>query len=380
MFMTQIGFDAAAIGLVAAVYAAVAPALEVPFGILADRWSRTGVMILATLALAASSLVGGLSSTPAMYVGSAALLGVFFALNSGTADSIVYDTVVEETGSGDAYQYWIGRLHVVEASALVASALLGGLLAALTSARITYFVSVPLVAVAGLAFSRCREPQLHRAAERVSFRQQAFATVRVLTADRALRPVVLLTALTAVVGTVVFEFGPLWLVSLHAPAGLYGPYWAALVSTVGLGGWLASRVHLDRAIAATSLAGILVLAAVLPALSNNLPLVIGGQFVVALTTAMIGVRASSLLHDAVGAHLRAGVSSGAGTLSWLMFLPVSILFGQLSRAHGVQTAGLLLVVLAVAAAVLLATTTRRAASAAVVTSIEIVPEPVLVAS
>src|ERR1700730_16339591 len=38
MFMTQIGFDAAAIGLVAAVYAAVAPALEVPFGILADRW------------------------------------------------------------------------------------------------------------------------------------------------------------------------------------------------------------------------------------------------------------------------------------------------------------------------------------------------------
>ena len=126
-----------------------APALEVPFGILADRWSRTGMMILATLALAASSLVGGLSTTPAMYVGSAALLGVFFALNSGTADSIVYDTVVEETGSGDAYEKWIGRLHVVEASALVTSALLGGLLAAVTSARITYLVTVPLVAIAG---------------------------------------------------------------------------------------------------------------------------------------------------------------------------------------------------------------------------------------
>ena len=246
MFMTQIGFNAAAIGLVAAVYAAVAPALEVPFGILADRWSRTGMMILATVALAVSSLVGGLSTTPAMYVGSAALLGVFFALNSGTADSIVYDTVVEETGSGEAYERWIGRLHLVEASALVASALLGGLLAALTSARITYFVTVPLVAIAILAFGRCREPQLHRATERVSFRQQALATVRVLTADRTLRPVVLLTAFSAVVATVLFEFGPLWLVSLHAPAGLYGPYWAALVSTVGLGGWLASRARLNR--------------------------------------------------------------------------------------------------------------------------------------
>jgi hypothetical protein len=195
------------------------------------------------------------------------------------------------------------------------------------------------------------------------------------------RPVVLLTALAGVVATVLFEFGPLWLVSLHAPAGLYGPYWAALVSTVGLGGWLASRVHLDRPGIATRLAVILVLAAVLPTLTRSLPLVIAGQFVVALTTAMIGVRAGSLLHDAVGAHLRAGVSSGAGTLSWLMFLPVSVVFGQISRAHGVQTAGLLLVVLALAAAILLATTARRAA--AVVHSTEFAPdlarEPVLVA-
>jgi Na+/melibiose symporter-like transporter len=99
---------------------------------------------------------------------------------------------------------------------------------------------------------------------------------------------------------------------------------------------------------------------------------------------MIGVRAGSLLHDAVGAHLRAGVSSGAATLSWLMFLPVAVLFGQLSRAHGVQTAGLLLVLLALAAAVLLAITTRRATSAAVDACTEDAPDrtlgPVLVAS
>jgi Major Facilitator Superfamily len=359
MFMTQIGFNAAAIGLVAAVYAVVAPALEVPFGILADRWSRTGMMILATLALATSSLVGGLSTSPAMYVGSAALLGGYFALNSGTADSIVYDTVIEETGSSDAYERWIGRLHLVEATALVASALLGGLLAAITSARTTYFVTVPVVASAILAFRRCREPQLHRNSERVSFRQQALATVRVLTGDRTLRPVVLLAALSAVVATVIFEFGPLWLVSLHAPAPLYGPYWALLVSTGGLGGWLASRARLNRPVAAAGVSAVLVFAAVLPAVSHSLPLVIAAQILTALAAAMIGVRAGRLLHDAVGAHLRAGVASGAGTLSWLIFLPVSILFGQLSTSHGVQTAGLLLIFLAAAAAVVMVQTTRR---------------------
>jgi len=359
MFMTQIGFDAVAIALVAAVYATVAPVLEVPFGILADRWSRTGMMILASLALAASSAVGGLSTTPATYAGAAGLLGVFFALNSGTVESVVYDTVVEETGSGDGYERWIGRVHVVEAIALVVSAVLGGLLAALASARVTYSATVPLVAAAVLAFRRCREPQLHRRTERVSFRRQALATVRVLTADRAVRPVVLLTALTAVVAQLVFEFGPLWLVSLHAPAALYGPYWAALVSTGGLGGWLASRARLHRPAVAIGFGASLVFAAILPVLSHTLTVVIAGQVLVALAAAMIGVRAGRLLHDAVGAHLRAGVSSGAGTLSWLIFLPVSVLFGQLSRGLGVQAAGLLIVLLVLSVAALLTHAAHR---------------------
>ena len=47
LFMTSIGFDAAGVGLMAAVYAAVVPFFEVPSGILADRWSRRGVLVLA---------------------------------------------------------------------------------------------------------------------------------------------------------------------------------------------------------------------------------------------------------------------------------------------------------------------------------------------
>lgn len=37
LFMTQIGFDAATIGVMAAAYAAVTPIMEIPSGILADR-------------------------------------------------------------------------------------------------------------------------------------------------------------------------------------------------------------------------------------------------------------------------------------------------------------------------------------------------------
>ena len=39
--------------------------------------------------------------------------------------------------------------------------------------------------------------------------------------------------------------GPLWLVALAAPAVLYGPYWAGLMSTFGLGGLLGGRLQLE---------------------------------------------------------------------------------------------------------------------------------------
>ncbi len=42
LFMTEIGFDATAIGIMAAAYAAFVPLVEIPSGILADRWTRRG--------------------------------------------------------------------------------------------------------------------------------------------------------------------------------------------------------------------------------------------------------------------------------------------------------------------------------------------------
>jgi hypothetical protein len=39
---------------------------------------------------------------------------VFFALRSGTLESIVYDTLVEETGGSEGFEQTIGRVRVVE--------------------------------------------------------------------------------------------------------------------------------------------------------------------------------------------------------------------------------------------------------------------------
>ena len=117
LFMSEIGFTPASVGVMAAAYAVVVPLLEVPSGVLADRWSRSRIMVLACVALLVSSTIGGLSQSVATYVVAAVALGGYFALSSGTVDSIVYDTVLEETGSSELYETWIGRVRITGSSA-----------------------------------------------------------------------------------------------------------------------------------------------------------------------------------------------------------------------------------------------------------------------
>jgi MFS family permease len=353
LFLSEIGFTPASIGLMAAAYAVVTPLLEVPSGILADRWSRRGVLVLATVALLCATLIGGLSHSVPMYVVSAMLLGVYFAMYSGTVESIVYDLVLEETGTGSDYQRLVGRVRLTESAALVASALAGGVIADLTSPRFTYFMTLPFTALAIAAYLRFSEPQLHREGVRESLRDHVAVTLRTITSRGELLPVVLVGALTLLIQQVVFEFGPLWLVAFAAPAFLFGPYWAGLVGTLGVGGVLAGVIRLDRPATSTVFAALMITAGALLSISSDLVVVISSQIALALLVSVASIHVSALLHDAVPSTIRAGVASGVSTLSWVGFLPFALVLGWVTKEYGVDAAGWMVTATTVIAGALL---------------------------
>jgi hypothetical protein len=307
----------------------------------------------ANVALAISALIGGLSWNVPTYIGSAFVLGVSFALSSGTVDSIIYDTVLEETGTSEAFDRYMGRNRLVDSAALVVSALGGGLVAGIAGARITYLLTVPVVALSIAALWRFSEPQLHRAGEVTSLRAHIGLTVRTLTRRGRLLPIVALAMLTGVVLQLVLEFGPLWLVALAVPAVLYGPYWAALVSSLGLGGLMAGRIHLDRRFTAGVVAALMVLASVVLTTSRDLVVITAAQIVLALLVVVAGIHVSRLLNDAVPSTIRAGVASGVSTFTWISFMPIALVFGVLSQHHGVHAAGWTLTAISAAAGLLL---------------------------
>jgi MFS family permease len=349
LFMSEIGFDAASVGVMAAAYAAVVPLFEVPSGVLADRWSRRGVLAVASVALAVCSLIGGLSTNVPTYIAGVLALGLYFAMYSGTLDAIVYDTVLEETGGSGDFEQRLGRVRFVESVALVGSSLAGGLLAGLLDARATYFLTIPFALASIACYLRFREPTLHRAEVRTPLRAHLATTFRA--AHRGLVPVIALAVLAAVLTQVVFEFGPLWLVALGVPAVLYGPYWAGLMSTLGIGGLLVGQLARPSRLLGTGV--VLVGAVVVLAFSHDFVVVTIAQVVAALLLVAVGIHASRLVNDAIPSTVRAGVTSGVSSLSWLVFLPFSLLFGWISDASGVHRAAWLLVAVAAAVALLL---------------------------
>jgi predicted MFS family arabinose efflux permease len=360
LFMNEIGFDAASIGVMAAAYAAVVPILEVPSGILADRWSRRGVLMVASAALALSALIGGLSHDVPTYILSALALGVFFAMSSGTIDAIVYDTVSEQTGHSAAFEAELGRNRLANSAALVASALAGGALAGIAGTRITYLLTVPFVLLSILALARSTEPRLHRATQPISLRAHTALTYRTLTRRGRLLPIITMSVVTGLVTQVILEFGPLWLVTLAAPAVLYGPYWAGLMSSFGLGGLVAGKLDLDRPRNAAGVAVLLAASSLTLTVSENVLVVTTAQIVLALLGIAAGIHVSRLLHDAIPSTIRSGVASGVSTFTWIAFLPVALGFGLLSQHHGVHTAGWMITVLAIAAGALLLVTSTHA--------------------
>ena len=186
--------------------------------------------MLAGGASLASVVVGGLSRNVATYVASAMLLGVYFALQSGTVDAIVYDTLIEDVGDAGGFERQYGRIQALNSVALTASALAGGLIAVMLSARDTYLLTIPS-AVAGLIMlTRFREPSLHRRHAKPRLRAHLSATWRTITGQPAIAPIALAMMLGAATTQMLFEFGPLWLVAAAVPTLVFGPYTAAMTS------------------------------------------------------------------------------------------------------------------------------------------------------
>ncbi len=340
LFMRSVGLNDYLITVATLVYIVVMMTANIPLGLLADRWSRKGVLYVATCALIGSSVVCGLSHGLAVYVTGVSVWGLFYAAYAGTYDSAVYDVVVEETGSAGAFERCYGRVQMFEAAAFITSALASAVVARYFSLRVEYFLTIPFTCCAFVTLSRFREPSLHRSVPGLHLAAHLGQIVRGAAGGRAGWIVLALVA-NCVVMRLLIEFYQLWYLGLALPVLWYGPSCALMYSGAWGGGALASWLRGGRTVLVAG-PGTLVIAFGL--FVQDPRVVAAAQVATIFGVTVLNITLTRYLHDAMPSTVRAGASSVVSTIGYATFVPTALGFGVYSRSHGIFAASVFVVV------------------------------------
>jgi len=341
LFMTKIGFDSQTIGISVAIYCAAALITEIPAGILADRWSRKGVLVLSSLALIASTLIGAISNDVSVYLFSSAVWGVFIALTSGIIESTIYDTLLEEHGSADKYENEVGKLEIFNSIALIIGAITGGIIGQFIGLRETYWLTIPAILLSIIFFLQIKEPELHQQNQNESLLEHTRLTLGSVFRNINLIWVLITLIATSIVWTVIMEMWQVWLIALIAPAIIFGPAGALVQSSFGLGGILSKFLKSKRNIFIGTIVTFICLITLI--FSRNIWIIIFSIFLLMLIIYGINIVLTHRLHDNLPSQVRAGSASVINAIKRLLVIPMSIIFGTLAHQYGIFTAEWLLV-------------------------------------
>lgn len=354
--MTHIGFTTTLIAVDVIVMSVVGLLLAVPSGIVADRWSRKGVIALAITSLGLSSLLLGLSHTVTAYIIFSVLFGIYFALHDGVFDSMIYDTLIEENNSREGYEKYLGYYDLFASIALVIGSLAGAALGVRYGLRSAYFLSVPSSILSILALLLFREPTLHKQHADMQVLAHVKQTCGAIFKRGYLAWILLTILASAVLYDFLLEVDQLWPLALHLKLIWYGPLNALLLAGYGIGGPLAA--FLLRKKLYSWLACIVGIVGTSALLVHNMAVIAAAQFSVVCIFIALYTIALGKLHDQIPAHLRSSTSSTASMLSGIVYIPLVFLFGKVTQGHTVFVAARMLVPLAVLSVIGLVITLR----------------------
>lgn len=357
VFMKSIGYTDATIGLVVTLIGVTMLVAGIPSGILADRWSRKGVLMIAIASLGLSALIGGLSTNAWTYAILGVTWGLFYALYDGVFSSIIYDTLLEEHGQTEKFAKYYGRNQVINSIALITGSFMSMVMVKVWDLNMLYFASIPAAILAMITLSFFREPHIHEQ-QGVTFKQK-FKEVSIFLRQKGrVRWIIAALFSLIIMQRSVFELYQLWLIALLIPLVLFGPISALMQSSIGLGGILAPRLAKKRSRIMIFL-GLLLAAAIATTVKSPIITIAGLAFML-IAAFTLNVIMDQYLHNELDSHIRAGGMSIAGTLGEIGFFIFGPLLGYVSSKASPFAAGWVMVVIALG---VIATTAKVVTSA-----------------
>lgn len=319
--MGSIGIDAVGVGAATAIFLGFNLFFDIPSGILADRWSRKGMLAVSALALALCSVTLGVSNGLLLYIFGYLFYGVYVVSTSGTYQAITYD-ILHEEGRTNQYSKISGRAYALFLAGAGVANIASGFIAAHTSYRTAFFVTTVSCLANVLLILSIKEPTFHKNGEKARILPQLSASTGALVRVRLLRVLAIIMSALAVVELFKGEFGQLYMLRYVSEPQVIGLLWAAYAFTWALGSVIAHRLR--------SRLTTLVVASTLPLmlmafLDNAISL---GLFMVqAVASAALLNQIETRIQENTPSAVRASILSVLSALGRAISIPASILLG-----------------------------------------------------
>lgn len=226
LFMQSIGLDATQIGLIIAAVLGFNFLFDIPSGIVADRWSRKGVLILSLAAMILCCFILGNASGFISYlVGYSIFGGLFVVGTSGTSASIVYDSL-HEHGKSNLYSKVMGRTYAFYLAGIAVANIASGFLAQLFDFRAAYFLTILSCLIAIAIILTINEPTFHKKEQKERILSQLGSVAKAMMKSKMILILAIILSALTVVQVFKNDFGQLYILRYVSEPQFIGLLWA----------------------------------------------------------------------------------------------------------------------------------------------------------
>lgn len=345
VFFRENGISISQITVLDVLWAAVAFALEVPTGALADRWSRKYMLVLSGLFAALGLFVYSISSTFLPFALATMLMAMRNTFSSGTANALLYDSL-KKVGKEVDFEKILGKTKFLGTVSVSLAGVLGSYLAN-SNIRLPFVVSIFTSLLAALIALTFREPKFHTSTGEVKYFDHIKQSVRYIWKSPLIRFLLVYLIIMDMPFSYLDEYDQLYLALINFPLAYFGIWIALRRGLGGLGGLFAERLK-GRLRDRTETIALLTM------FSSLLIISLAGKYfgllaflVVFPVWGAMEVLISGELHSHLESYQRATIESFVVFFGVIADAPIRLAFGGISDFFGIKVGYFFMAVLLV---------------------------------
>ncbi len=328
VFMKSIGIDAVDIGIIVMVLAGLNMFLDVPAGIIADRWSRKGMLMLSALFIIATETIYGSSSSLWMYLMGTVFFSLYVVSTSGVYQAITYDLLRDLKRERD-YSRVAGLSYGLYLIGAAVGNAVGGVLGAKYGLRFPFYISIISGVLNFIVLATLKEPKYHKQHKSENILKQFSSASSILWKMPILRSLVVFVSLMAAVETFKLEFGQLYFLRYMSSLQLLGLLWGLFAALMGVGSFIAHRIRKYL----TVLIVMSTFPYVLMSFMDSWAVIILFMMQVVAYSAAVNIVETDIQH-ATPSHVRASVISVMSTFCRFVSVPAALIIGWTMKHSG----------------------------------------------